>query len=74
MSTGWVQADIDALRTAVGSGVLTVHYAGPPSRSITYHSLSEMRSLLADMVAEVANAAGTRTGYRFAASRKGFDS
>lgn len=70
----WVQADIDALKAAIASGILTVRYDGPPGRTITYQSLAEMRSLLAEMVAEVAGEAGTRTGYRFAAHRKGFDS
>lgn len=49
----WTQADIDALKAAIASGVLTVHYAGPPARSVTHHSLSEMRSLLAEMLREV---------------------
>ncbi len=74
MATGWVQADVDALKAAIASGVLTVSYSGPPSRTITYHSLAAMRALLADMVREVADAAGTRTGYRVAAHRKGYDS
>jgi hypothetical protein len=64
----WTQADIDRLRAAVASGVLTVRYDGPPARAITYHSLSEMRSLLASMVAEVSGA----PRHRYAATRKGF--
>jgi hypothetical protein len=68
----WTQADIDALKAAVASGVLTVSYAGPPQRTITYQSLAAMRSLLAEMVAEVSDAAGTRRSYRLAAHRKGF--
>ncbi len=67
----WVQADIDALKLAVKSGILTVLYDGPPRRSVTYQSLESMRALLASMVADVAAEAGTPS-YRFGATRKGF--
>lgn len=66
----WTQADVDTLKTAVASGILTVTYDGPPRRSITYQSLSEMRALLAEMVADVARAGG-RTSYSVARTRKG---
>lgn len=66
---GWTQADIDNLRAAVATGVLSVSYDGPPRRMITYHSLSEMRSLLAEMERQVS---GTTT-YRLAKTTKGFD-
>ncbi len=69
----WVQADIDSLKAAVASGVLSVEYVGPPARRVTYQSLSEMRKLLAEMVAEVATSAGTRKPYRLAGTRDGFD-
>jgi hypothetical protein len=59
------------LRTAIASGVLTVTYSGPPSRTVTHHSLREMRELLAEMVADVDGAAGTRQSYRLAAHLKG---
>ena len=49
----WLQADIDALRTAIASGILTVSYDGPPKREITYQSLTAMRSLLAEMRSDV---------------------
>lgn len=68
----WTQADVDALKAAVASGVLSVRYDGPPGRTVTYQSLDAMRSLLAEMIAVVGDAAGTRTPYRFAATRKGF--
>jgi hypothetical protein len=68
--TLWTQADVDALKAAVASGVLTVSYAGPPARSITYQSTKEMRELLADMVAQVSAAQGGVT-YRLAATSKG---
>ncbi len=67
----WTQTDVDNLKAAVATGVLTVTYDGPPRRSITYQTLAEMRSLLAEMTAAVASAAGTRTSYRLVATRKG---
>jgi hypothetical protein len=67
----WTQTDVDTLKAAIGSGILTVSYAGPPSRTITYQNVDAMRRLLAEMVADVANTAGTRTGYRLVATRKG---
>lgn len=65
---GWVQADIDTLRSALASGVLTVTYDGPPKRSITYQSRADMQSVLAQAVAEVNGTAH----YAFARTRKGF--
>ena len=67
----WTQTDVDTLKAAIASGVLTVRYDGPPARQVTYQSLFEMRSLLAEMISNVKDAAGTRTGYRFASHRKG---
>ena len=68
----WTQTDIDKLKAAIAGGVLSVRYDGPPGRTITYQSLSEMRKLLAEMIASVATAAGTRTTTRLAKTRKGF--
>lgn len=67
----WTQEDVDKLKAACASGVLTVSYTGPPARTITYQSLSSMRALLAEMIASVANAAGTRSSYRVGRFRKG---
>jgi hypothetical protein len=67
----WTQADLDTLKAAVASGILTVTYSGPPSRTITYQNLDAMRRLLGEMNAELANAAGTRSGYKLIATRKG---
>ncbi len=67
----WTQADVTALKGAVASGALTVTYDGPPRRSITYQSLSEMRALLASMLQDVAATSGG-SNYRLAATRKGF--
>lgn len=71
----WTQAEIDALKAAIASGVLSVRYDGPPARTVTYHSLAEMRSLLASMVQDVASSSGSSSRaprYRYAATRKGF--
>lgn len=68
----WTEDDITTLKAAVASGVLSVSYNGPPARTVTYQSLSEMRSLLAEMVADVAGAAGTRPAFRLAGFSKGF--
>lgn len=67
----WTAEDVTTLKAAVASGVLSVNYAGPPARSITYQSLAEMRSLLASMQADVGAANGTRSSYRLAATKKG---
>jgi hypothetical protein len=45
----WTQTDADALSAAVATGVLRVHYSGPPERDVTYASLEAMRALLASM-------------------------
>ena len=64
----WTEGDIATLKKAIASGVLSVSYAGPPQRSITYQSLAEMRSLLAEMVGQVRG----RTTFRRVAFKKGF--
>lgn len=51
----WTQAEIDELKAAIASGVLTVHYSGPPSRSVTYQSLTAMRDLLGEMRRDVSS-------------------
>jgi hypothetical protein len=65
----WTEADITNLRAAIASGVLSVSYAGPPARTVTYQSLDSMRKLLADMVRTVTGP----SSYRLVAWRKGFD-
>lgn len=62
----WTDAEIATLRAAVASGILTVSFAGPPARTITYQSLAEMRDLLASMTSSSGG-----TPYRLAATRKG---
>jgi hypothetical protein len=66
----WTQSDVDALKAAVKSGVLTVSYSGPPARQITYQSLDAMRKLLASMNASVEDAAGNRVKSRRPVYRK----
>lgn len=65
----WTQADIDVLRVAVASGVLTIEYDGPPKRVVTYQSLGAMRALLAEMIHQVNGS----TSFRRASFSKGFD-
>ncbi len=67
----WTQEEVDTLKAAIASGVLTVTYDGPPRRSITYQSLREMRDLLAEMQGAVAAASGSSNSYRLGATRKG---
>lgn len=64
----WTQADIDRLKAAISSGVLSVSYAGPPARTMTYQSLDAMRSLLAEMLGQVNGS----TTYRRVSFGKGF--
>lgn len=69
----WTAEEIAALKAAVASGVLSVSYAGPPARTITYQSLESMRDLLASMEATAtAEAGGTR--YRRVVVNRGFRS
>lgn len=46
----YTQADIDALKAAIRTGAKSISVNG---RTITYHSLAEMRQALRDMDAEV---------------------
>lgn len=68
VATIWTQADIDALKVAVARGVQEVTYSGPPSTTVKYHSLAEMRALLNEMVAQVSRNAP----YRLLSTAKGF--
>jgi len=69
----WTQTDVDRLKEAVRSGILTVSYDGPPRRQITYQSLAEMRDLLKEMENDVADATGERKGFRLASFSGGFE-
>ncbi len=74
MATLWTQSDADAVRAAVvalatGTRVVTVTYAGPPARSVTYQmaDLEQLRSLLAQITLSL----GTSATYRLGATRTG---
>lgn len=50
----YTQDDIDTLKSAIATGAQKVTFgSGPDSRTVEYRSLDQMRSLLAEMVAEV---------------------
>lgn len=52
---GWTQTDIDRLRKAISSGARRVEFGDGQTRSVKeFHSLDQMRSLLAEMEASVA--------------------
>ena len=52
---GWTQTDIDRLRKAISSGARRVEFGDGQTRSVQeFHSLDQMRSLLAEMEASVA--------------------
>lgn len=53
----WTQTEYETLKAAVASGTQEVRYS---DKSIRYHSLAEMRSLLAQMEAEMVAASGAR--------------
>jgi roadblock/LC7 domain-containing protein len=71
VTTVWTQADIETLKVAIASGILSVRYDGPPGRTVTYQTLGDMRKLLAEMIASVNSAAGNHRRFRLAATRKG---
>lgn len=70
----WTQADADAVRVAIfklatGARDVSVSYAGPPPRSISYQmvDLADLRALLTEITREV----GGTAGVRLAATRNG---
>jgi len=54
----WTQSQVDALKTAIASGVLIVRHG---ETQTTYRSLDEMQRVLAMMESEVAGARTRRT-------------
>jgi hypothetical protein len=62
----WSQAEYDALKAAIARGTQTVSYNG---RSVTYHSLKDMRALLAEMERDLAGTSAQP--YRLASTSKG---
>lgn len=70
----WTQEEIAQVRAAVlalatGTRAVSVSYAGPPARSVSYGTvdLPNLRAMLADME----RSAGSNPTYRLAATRKG---
>ena len=54
----FTQTDIDTLKAAIATGALEVEFGtGTERRRIKYRSLAEMRSTLAEMLAEVSGQA-----------------
>ncbi len=68
---GWTQTDVDTLRAAIASGLLSVSYGGPPARTVEYQSTQSMLTALAQAVAELAQADGTRQPFKRVSARKG---
>lgn len=74
----WTQEDADKIRAAIlalatGERVVTVEYAGPPARAITYQQLDldKLRGLLSDAEGALNTSSG-RTTFKRIATRKGF--
>jgi len=65
----YTQAQRDALREALASGVLTVQYG---DKRVTYRSVGELREALAEVEAALARDAGTRVRQIRVTTRKGF--
>lgn len=72
----WTSDEIATLKAAIAQGVLTVTYSGGAAgtRTVTYHSLAEMRALLAEMRADVEGETEDRPRVRYATTSKGFGS
>jgi hypothetical protein len=68
VATIWTQTEINELKAAIASGIIEVTFSGPPSHTVKYHSLTDMRSLLAEMTQQVAGDAP----YRLLGTNKGF--
>lgn len=64
---GWSQNDINTLRAAIASGVLTVMYEGPPKRTVTYKNGAEQLQALSLAMREVNGV----SSFTHASTRKG---
>lgn len=71
MAVTYTQAEIDTLKSAIVSGILTVEYSGPPARKVTYQSLDAMRKQLALMEQSLNAGTGVVT-HSVASTKKGF--
>ena len=68
MAEIYTEAQITELTAAIASGVFSVSYTGPPSRTVTFQSLAQMEALLGRMIRDVR----APTSVRFATHSKGF--
>jgi len=64
----WTQTDIDALKEAIASGLLSVQYT---DKTIRYQSTQDQLAALAAMEAEVAGEAGSGSRSTFAGFQHG---
>lgn len=64
----WTQTDIDALKEAIASGLLSVQYT---DNSVRYQSTSDQLAALAAMEAEVAGESGSGSRSTFAGFQSG---
>lgn len=70
MASPWTEADYLAVATAIARGTLSVTYSGPPTRTVTYYSFTDMRSLLAMIRASLDADKATVKRYRRAQTDK----
>lgn len=65
----WTQADVDALKAAIATGIRRVRYN---DREVEYQSIDQMQAALGLMAQEVATATGTAKPFIRLGTRKGF--
>lgn len=68
LTVTYTQAEIDQLKAAIISGVLTITYDGPPRRSVTYQSVDAMKRALADAL----RTSNSPRRFRLAKVKRGF--
>lgn len=68
MPLTWTDEEIATLRSAIASGVKRVTYR---DETVEYHSLDQMRELLASMTASASESSSSNGTYRLASTRKG---
>lgn len=73
-SMAWTDDEIAQVRAAIlaiasGTRVVTVSYAGPPARSVTYQAAD--LKMLRELLAEMTGTSGDGPTYRLVGTRKG---
>ena len=64
--SGYTQTQVDELRAAIARGALRVSYAnGSTRQEVQYASLTEMRSLLAEMERQISGPLARKNRYSF---------